>query len=112
MVNIFNFIQLQVTLDTTSELLANTTSEKMQCESDLAAQKAVSEQLSENLSNALMMLKMEKEAREQLTATIAVVQETSMKVQEEVKKLQAENIALQAQVEKLKNEQGKSKLLS
>lgn len=78
----------------------------MKCESDLAAQKVISDQLSENLSSALAMLKMEKEAREELTATIAVVQETSMKVQEEVKKLQAENIALQAQVEKLKNEQG------
>lgn len=101
------YFQLQTTLDATSAALAESNAQKMQCDNDLAAQKSMSEQLGEQLGEALMMLKMEKEAREQLSETIQMVQQASMKVQEEVQKLQTENVLLQAQVEKLKKEQGK-----
>lgn len=79
----------------------------MQCEAGLAECNSISEQLSNQLSDAVAMLMAEKEAREQLTLTITSVQEQSMKVQEEVKKLQLENLQLQQQVQKLQGEQGK-----
>lgn len=83
------------------------TEEKMQLESDLAQEKAMNEMLQQQLGEAMMMLKAEKEAREELSATIALVQEASKQVQKEVEKLQFENHMLQQQVEKLKSEQGK-----
>lgn len=101
------YLQLQTTLDATSAALAECTEAKMTCESNLTQMTANAEQLTKQLGEAMMMLKAEKEAREQLTATILLVQEQSIKVQQEIKKLQVENIMLQKQVEKLQSEQRK-----
>ncbi|XP_067939488.1 adventurous-gliding motility protein Z-like isoform X2 [Watersipora subatra] len=98
--------QLQATLETTSAALAECTTQKGICDANLMQQTAIAEELSKQLTDAMLLLNAEKEAREQLMATIVLVQETSLKVQEEVKKLQTENILLQQQVEKLQAEQG------
>lgn len=98
--------QLQVTLDATSAMLASCTEEKMKLQSDLNECEAAKEQLTKQLGDALLMLNAEKKAREELTATIMMVKAASEKVQEEVKRLQIENIQLQQQIAKLRSEQG------
>ena len=81
-------------------MLASCTEEKLKCQSDLAECEVTKEQLTKQLSDALLMLSAEKKAREELTATIMMVKAASEKVQEEVKRLQIENIGLQQQVDR------------
>lgn len=81
---------------------------KAKCDSDLATQTSIAEQLNKQLTEAVALLKAEKEAREQLVATMLLVQQTSQKLQEDLKQLQVENAQLQAQVQKLQAEQSKS----
>lgn len=80
---------------------------KEQCDVERAECNVAAKELSEQLATCIVMVEAEKKAREELTATIQIVQQTSMKVQEEVKKLQLENLALAQQVQKLQSEQGK-----
>lgn len=93
-------------MDATNAALEECTAVKNQCETNFAEQKSIAESLAQQLNAAMNLLKAEKEAREELTATILLIQQTSITVQEEVKKLQVENIQLQNQVQKLQAEQG------
>lgn len=88
-------------------MLTKCNEEQAQCQAELAEKKALSEQLTSQLNDALAMLAAEKKAREELTNTILMVKAASEKVQEEVKKLQMENVQLQQYIAKLKSEQGK-----
>lgn len=87
-------------------MLSSCNEEKMKCQMDLSQEKAISEQLSQQLQDAMELLAAEKKAREELTATIMMVKEASERVQEEVQRLQLENVQLQQQINKLKSEQG------
>lgn len=100
------WLQLQTSLDATSAMLATCNEDKLKCQVDLAQEKAISSQLSQQLQDAMELLAAEKAAREELTNTIMMVKEASEKVQAEVQRLQLENVQLQQQIAKLRSEQG------
>ena len=64
------------------------------------------EQLTKQLSDALLMLSTDKKAQQELTATIMMEKAASEKVREEVERVQIENIGLQQPAVKLRSEQG------
>lgn len=87
-------------------MLAACNEENLKCQADLAQEKAITDQLSQQLQDAMELLAAEKKAREELANTIMMVKEASEKVQEEVQRLQLENVQLQQQLAKLRSEQG------
>jgi len=97
--------QLQVQLNETTTELSNRTALLEQCETNYAQEKSEKEALSQQLSLTATQLIMEKKAREEQAYVVAKVREATLKVHDEVQKLQLENLQLQQEAQKLKNEQ-------